>query len=270
MRFTRLVSAFITAGLILFTVATPALAAPPANDTFDNAIAITSIPFSASLDTREATTDAIDEEANADCGAPATAASVWYTYTPTAAGALVLDMHGSSYSGGFLVVTGSPGNFVLENCGPQAIALLTEAGVTYHIMVLDDEDSANGGDLTFTITAAPPPPKVTLTADPIGYFDSETGTVNVSGTLSCTGEVEFSLLIAELHQKVGRGEVVGGVGMEVACDGLTRPWSATIAPAFGTKFVGGKAASFTFAVACGPVFCSEGFIEQTIKLRPVK
>lgn len=270
MGLTRLVSAFITAGLILFTTATPALAAPPSNDTFDNAIAITSVPFSTSLDTREATTDAIDEEANAECGAPFTAASVWYTYTPAADGAVILDMSASSYSGGFLVVTGSPGSLVVENCGPIAIALVVEAGVTYHIMVLDDDDAENGGDLSFTMESAPPPPDVELVANPVGFFDSKTGTVDVSGTFSCTGEVEFALVIAELQQKVGRGVVYGDAGMEIACDGLARPWQLTIAPLFGTKFTGGKAASFTFGVACGPVFCTEGFIEQTIQLKPRK
>jgi len=266
-RLTRMTSAFITAGLILFTAATPAIAAPPANDTFGNAIAITSLPFSASLDTREATTDAVDEEANADCGAPATAASVWYTYTPTADGAILLDLTGTSYSGGFLVATGGPGGFNLVDCGPVTIAVPVEAGVTYNIMVLDDDDSANGGDLTFTVREAPPPPEVTLTVNPTGSHDPATGSATVSGTMSCVGEVEFAVVFAELHQRVGRGEVVGAGDMEVACDGVARPWTLTIMPLFGTKFAGGKAASFTFGVACGPVFCHEDFIEHTVQLK---
>ncbi|HZM84569.1 MAG TPA: hypothetical protein VFC19_53290 [Candidatus Limnocylindrales bacterium] len=267
MRLTRMASAFITAGLVFFTTATPALAAPPANDTFGNAIAITSLPFSASLDTREATTDAIDEEANTNCGAPATAATVWYTYTAPADDAILLDMSGTNYSGGFLVATGAPGDFTLIGCGPRAVAVPIEAGVTYHIMVLDDDDTANGGDLTFTVRQAPPPPEVTLAVNPTGSHDPATGSATVSGTLACVGEVEFSLIIGELHQRVGRGEVVGANAMEVTCDGVARPWSLTIEPQFGTKFAGGKAASFTFGVACGPVFCHEGFVERTVQLK---
>jgi hypothetical protein len=262
-----MVSAVTTAGLILFMAATPALAAPPPNDTFGNAVAITSLPFTASLDTREATTDAIDEEANTNCGAPFTLASVWYDYTATAEGAILLSMAPGNYSGGFLVVTGAPGSLTLIDCGPQAIAVLVEAGVTYHIMVLDDDDEQVGGDLSFTVQEAPPPPEITLTANPTGSHDPATGSATVSGTISCVGDVEFSFVVAELHQRVGRGEVAGASGMDVTCDGVQRPWTLTIEPEFGTKFAGGKAASFTFAVACGLVFCNEGFLEQTIQLK---
>lgn len=263
----RCASAFITAGIILFTAATPALAAPPPNDTFGNAVVITSTPFRTSLDTTEATTDTVDEEANAQCGAPATAASVWYTYTAAEDGAFVLNMAGSSYTGGFLIVTGVPGSLEVVNCGPNAVAFEAEAGTTYHIMVLDDDDTQIGGQLTFVMEAAPPPPDVTLTVDPTGSFDSESGSVNVHGTVSCAGLVEFSFLVVELEQRVGRGVVYGGTDIDLACDGITRPWTATISPILGDKFTGGKAATFTFAVACGPVFCFEGFEETTIQIK---
>ena len=51
--------------------AVPVLAAAPSNDTFGGATVIGSLPFTDTLDTTEATTDATDQEANADCGAPA-------------------------------------------------------------------------------------------------------------------------------------------------------------------------------------------------------
>ena len=268
MRLTRMASAFLTAGLILITAATPALAAPPVNDTFGNAIAITSLPFSASLNTREATTDTVDEEANADCGAPFTLATVWYTYTAPADGALLLDMSAANYSGGFLVVTGAPGSLEVVNCGPTTIAVEIEAGVLYHIMVLDDDDADGaGGDLSFTAREAPPPPEVTLVVNRTGSHDPATGSATLSGTMTCVGEVEFSIIFAELQQRVGRGVVAGSNAMEITCDGVERPWSLTIAPELGTKFAGGKAASFSFGVACGPVFCREGFVEQTVQLK---
>lgn len=265
---TRLLSAVTTAGLILFATATPALAAPPSNDTFAGAITIPALPFNTSLDTGEATTDADDAEANAECGAPATAASVWYSYTPAADGAVLLNMADSSYTGGFLVVTGAPGSFQIVWCGPSAIAFPVDGGTTYHILVVDDNEAdGNGGNLTFTAEEAPPPPVVDLTVNPTGSFNPADGSATVSGTMSCEGDVEFAFIIAELEQKVGRGVVYGGKAFEVACDGIARPWSATILPTLGTKFAGGKAASFSFGVACGSVFCTESFVETTVQLK---
>ena len=54
-------SVLVAVGLLLSFV-TPALAAPPANDTFPSATVIGSIPFVATVDTTEATTDAADSE----------------------------------------------------------------------------------------------------------------------------------------------------------------------------------------------------------------
>ena len=59
-------------------LAAPVLAAAPGSDVYSGRTVIAAVPFSDSMDTTEATTDADDAEANAGCGAPATDASVWY------------------------------------------------------------------------------------------------------------------------------------------------------------------------------------------------
>jgi Family of unknown function (DUF6299) len=255
--------------LTLFTAAAaPAYAAAPGNDGFAGAVEITAVPFDVRLDTGEATTDADDTEANAQCGAPATEASVWYSYTPATDGAILLDMQGSSYSGGFLVVTGSPGSFSLVDCGPGAVGVPVSAGVTYHILVVDDQldgDGQNGGTLTFTVQTAPPPPVVDVALNATGVHNKD-GSATISGTLSCTGQVEFSLLQAEVSQRVGRGVVAGFAGMQTHCDGVSRPWSLTVFPAFGTKFAGGKAATVALTVACGQIFCAIDYEQRTIQL----
>src|SRR5919201_6219235 len=115
------------------TFAAPALAAAPGNDTYSGRTVIGAIPFSDSLDTTQATTDADDSEANSHCGAPATDASVWYELTPASSATLVVDVSKSTYSAGVIVVTGSPGSFSLVNCGPRAVAFAASAGVTYAI-----------------------------------------------------------------------------------------------------------------------------------------
>jgi len=61
MRFSHQVAATAAAAAAIVGLAgTPATAAPPANDTFGGAIAIDAVPYSATLDTTEATTDAQD------------------------------------------------------------------------------------------------------------------------------------------------------------------------------------------------------------------
>ncbi len=50
------------------------------------------------------------------------------------------------------------------------------------------------------------------------------------------------------------------------CDGTVQPWSIEIFPTFGRKFAGGKGATFTFALSCGLVFCSEYSNEQQVQL----
>jgi hypothetical protein len=249
-------------------VAGPAYAAPPSNDAFGGVVTIASVPFSVTQDVTEATTDADDVEANAQCGAPALDASVWYSVTPATDTALLVDVSNSSYSAGVLVVTGAPGSFEIVTCGPGAVAFEALAGVTYHLLVIDDQSDGggNGGTLRLTVQEAPPPPELTVTVNERAIFDPRTGSATVSGTISCVGDVEFTFVDVQLEQAVGRGVVAGFGSIDVDCNGTIQPWSIEIFPALGRKFAGGKAATFTFAVSCGLVFCSEYFNEQQVQL----
>src|SRR6476469_9449519 len=83
--------AVVTAAGLLYSAST-AWAAVPTNDTIAGATPISALPFTATLDTTQATTDADDASINANCGAPATEASVWYSYTASADGAVVIDV----------------------------------------------------------------------------------------------------------------------------------------------------------------------------------
>ena len=77
----RLATAVAAALTMVAITGTPAHAAPPSNDVYGGAEVIAVVPFSTSLDTTEATTDADDAEMNATCGAPAMDARVWFTFT---------------------------------------------------------------------------------------------------------------------------------------------------------------------------------------------
>ncbi|MDQ3937573.1 MAG: DUF6299 family protein [Chloroflexota bacterium] len=266
-RITSIISLLFVLSLAL---AVPVMAAAPGNDTYAGRTVISSLPFNESLDTSEATTDADDAEANAECGAPATDASVWYEMTASSDGGILVDVSQSSYSAGVLVVTGSPGNFEIVTCGPEAVFFFGEAGTTYALLAIDDQfdGGGNGGTLVITVDEfeIPPSPEIDVTVNPTGTFNPRTGSAIISGTVTCTGDVEFAFIDVELRQRVGRFTINGFGSIEPACDGTTQPWSVEV---FGSNglFKGGQAVSVTFAVACGFFDCGVDFEETTVRLR---
>lgn len=261
----------VLAALITAAMATPVLAAPPGNDIYSGSVTVGALPFTDTLDTSEATTDADDTEWNASCGAPATDASVWYELTPAEDIGVVVDASASSYTTGIAAVIGAPGSFETVACGPDAIVFFAAAGETYSIIVFDDQfdESGNGGTLSLLIDEAPPPPTVDVAVDPTAQFDPMSGSVTVTGTVTCSSEgpIEFSFIDVQLEQRAGRFIIRGFGGTDFACDGATHDWSVLV---FGDNglFKGGRALSLTFAVACNPFgFCGEDFEERTLKLR---
>lgn len=260
----------VLVGLLLLgslATAAPVLAAPPSNDLFAGATTVT-LGFSETLDTTEATTDSTDAEANVNCGAPATDASVWYSITPAADVGIVVDVSNSTYPAGVIIVSGLPGSFVLENCGPGASGWFATAGVTYSILAFDDQfdGSGNGGTLDISIGEAPPPPEIDVTVNPRGTFNSKTGSATISGTVTCSGDPEFSFIEISARQRVGRLFIDGFGFIEgLICDGTSQPWSAEVV-GFNGLFKGGSAITVTFAVACGIFECGVDFEERIVKL----
>jgi hypothetical protein len=269
MRLTRSITVLLAAVLLLALQAAPAAAAPPSNDTFGGAT-VASLGFSQTLDTTEATTDADDAQLNTNCGAPATDASVWYSFTAAADGGVVVDVSQSDYSAGVLVGTGTQGSLEIVTCGPGTVGFTAVAGTTYYILAIDDQldGAGNGGTLRISFNEAPPPPTVDITVDPIGRVDGKTGEAFLTGTYTCSNG-DFIDVFGEARQTIGvRAAVVGffdvfDVG---TCDGAVHTWSATVVPDNG-KFAGGKTMTVTFAFSCGVFECAEGFVEQTVKLR---
>jgi hypothetical protein len=227
-------------------LAAPALAAPPSNDTYAGRETIGSLPFTDSLDTSEATTDADDAEWNLTCGAPATDASVWYSFTSASDAGVVVNTDGTNYTAGIAAVSGTPGTLITESCGPDAITFFAAAGVTYSIVVFDDQEDGGGNG---------------------GMFNSQTGSATVTGTVTCSGtDIQFAFVDVQLSQRVGRFVVTGFGSTGIECDGATHEWSVEVFGQTGL-FKGGRTASVTFAVACDPFQCGEDFEETTIRLQ---
>jgi len=264
----RLVFMTSIVALLGLSLATPVLAAAPSNDTYVDRVVIGSLPFSASVDTTEATTDAVDAEANASCGAPATDASLWYEFVAAADGQVLVDVAASDYSAGVIVVSGSPGSFALERCGPGSLDFFGTTGVAYAILVFDFDGIGNGGTLEIKVEAAPPPPVLDLAVNPTGSFNSRTGSATIRGTVTCTGGDEFGKngIDVQLSQTVGRVKITAQGGTEFTCDGTTHPWALEMVSTNG-KFAGGKAAVVAHAVACNDFGCDEASVERVVTLR---
>jgi hypothetical protein len=247
-------------------LAAPVLAAAPTNDTYATRHVITALPFSDSLDTSEATTDALDAEANS-CGAPFTDASVWYALVPDADAQILIESQGSDYAVGIIVLTGSPGSFTLQACGPTGVTVGASAGVTLTILVFDYDGEGNGGNLELTASLLPPPPVVDLTVNPGGSFNSRTGLATIRGTVTCIGGFEDgkNIISVQVTQTVGRFKFSGEGWTVFACDGTAHAWAVEVGAANG-KFGGGKATVHASAFACA-YDCGEDTVERTVTLK---
>jgi Family of unknown function (DUF6299) len=259
--------ASVSAAILVSTFVTlPANAAPPSADTIGGALTA-SLGTTRTLNTTEATTDSVDAGLNANCGAPATDASVWYKLTLSSTSGVIVDVSASTYSAGVIVASGSPGALTLVTCGPAGVVFGATANTTYYVLAFDDQGDGggNGGTLSITFTAAPPPPTLALTVAPTGTFNSKTGSATLRGTYTCTnGSGVF--ISGEASQAVGRVATIrGGFLLDGPCDGKLHAWTAVVTPSSG-KFKGGKALTVAFVEACNEFLCGSAYREQTVKL----
>jgi hypothetical protein len=127
-------------------------ALPPANDDFDHATHIASLPFTNTLDTTGATSAPDDPTT---CGG--TQQSVWYSFRPAVNETIFAS---TSSNGGFSTTsayTGSRNALTQVACGNfSAATWVASAGVTYHIMVTSSS-GGSPGTLTLQVTGALPP-----------------------------------------------------------------------------------------------------------------
>jgi hypothetical protein len=229
----------------------PASAAPPGNDESAGAVAI-GLGDRVAQNTTQATTNAGDDALNANCGAPATNASVWYTYTPKAKRNVVLDANASNYSTGLMVFQGTPTPDSLITCGPGAVGLHVRAGTTYFIMAFSDTDVV-GGHLVLRLKNAPKPKvHVTLAKRGVAFRG---GAAKLHGTYSCTHSESFAELDTHLFQRAGRLKIQGDSGTGVLCNGKRHKWSTRVVSPIGT-YAPGAAIAKVAIISCGFVQCS--------------
>jgi hypothetical protein len=217
-----LVFAFVS--ICLSATARVAMAAPPSNDDFANAI-VAGIPFTNMQSTVEATTAADDP--NCAGNGP----TVWYRFTPTTNARINANTFGSNYDTTLSVYTGSRGALTQLACNDDtgsvqsSVSLDVVAGTTYHFMV-GAFNSGPGGSLVFSLDVAPPAVTIQVTIDPLGSVVPSNGAVTLSGTITCSRPVTISLS-GLLQQKRGRTTVIGFPNAFFECSGTTT-WTAPV------------------------------------------
>lgn len=130
--------------------------AAPSNDNFTNTEILTSLTYSAFLDTTGASFEA--DEPYPTCGSGFPLKTVWFAYTPPMDQTLIARASYYNFPTILAIYTGSSLNSLSQvNCGnwSPTLALQAQAGVTYYFQVAGyygDE-----GTIPFTLEVAPPP-----------------------------------------------------------------------------------------------------------------
>jgi hypothetical protein len=141
------------AGLLFALVNVPPALAQPANDDFDSATVIGSLPFTDSIGTAEAATAFDDPFCNGN------EHTVWYSFTPAANATIQADTSGSDYDTTLSVYTGSRGALSQVGCAsfPAQVTFTASANTTYFFMVASACCGGPGGALVFNVVELKPP-----------------------------------------------------------------------------------------------------------------
>jgi hypothetical protein len=210
-------AALMAVTLLVIGGAGTALAAPPPNDNLASATPITSLPFSDTVDTTDATTD----ETPACDFSTIFPKSVWYSFTPSTSGPVVIDTADSSYTVGGTVLTGSPGSFSTVTCFPGQGSFVAEAGQTYRVGLVDF--GSVGGTLRLSVTPPPPPTLSFASTGTLGVLGSS---ASVPVTYTCS-PADSTIFEATLLQRRGKRRIRLNtvISDPATCDGL--PHSTT-------------------------------------------
>lgn len=228
----------------------PAITA--ANDDFDGATVITSLPFTDAVNTSDATTAGDDPE---DC--VGTGPTVWYRFTPSESSRITVNTSGSNYDTGLSAYTGARGALVLVGCNDDAggtvqsrLTVEAVAGQTLFFMV-GAFASGPGGDLVFHADVAPPPLEGEMTIDRYGSLDASTGIAIVRGTVTCSRPA-FASLDGVLRARIGRLLVEAPFFSSGECDDGGTVWMAEVAPQ-NALLVGGRVEVQVFGFVFDPI-----------------
>lgn len=146
----------LAAGLSLATIGYPAVAqaATAPNDSFASATVISSLPYSTTEDTSQATSDPSDPSGCWNNG------SVWFSFTPASDMRIEADTFGSSYDTVLSAWTGTQGALNLVACNDDfngthsKITFAATGGTTYYFLAAQccGYGGNGGGSLQFSVS----------------------------------------------------------------------------------------------------------------------
>ena len=238
------VASLMLAIVVAFGEVMPSSAAPPSNDDFASATAVTEpLPFSDATSTGEATTAADDPDCYGN------GPTVWYAFTPSQDIYIRADTFGSDYDTTLSVYMGSPGNLLQIACNDDSASLQSlvtfnaVANETYYLMV-GAFGSGSGGNLVLTVGEFEPL-NVEFRVNGSGSFD-RAGNAIIRGTVTCS-RLAYIEMAGDVQQSVGRRVIRGASGVFIECNGETA-WDMFISGQNG-RFAGGPAQVYMVGTA---------------------
>ncbi len=192
----RRLSSLLLSAALVFAFAPAALAAAPANDERSGATAITTLPYAVTnFDTTEATANPTDPLC---WDLTSWVNTVWYSYTATATGRIMVDQAATVDHNPFIRVWDTADESVILSCYDLNSPAYVEAvaGHTYMIMFADaDVSDGSGGMLSFTVStnALPsdrPANDEQFAAEHMAFMYVDTLTVTADTTLATANSTD--------------------------------------------------------------------------------
>lgn len=238
-------------------------ATAPDNDDFDDAVVVSSLPFSHAVNTSDATTAPDDP----DCVGQGP--TVWYVLIPSEDATILASTFGSDYDTTLSAYTGTRGDLVQIACNDDtgglqsSVVVSVTAGEPVYFMV-GAFASGPGGNLVFNVDLAPPPLEVSLAIDPFGGVDPRSGVATIRGTFSCSRSSPVDIF-GVLRDRIGRARIEAFFGDFFLCEGSGR-WQAQVT-AQNAYLVGGPVEVEVFAAFWDPLMGTYVFVEESARVR---
>lgn len=237
----------------------PSTGVVPANDNYEAAAPITSVPFTATQDTTLATRQLSEPVCYDRDGS---SASVWYSVTSPTTQRLEVS-YDTDYNSHLVVATSTEDSSTWQCDTPQFEA---QAGVTYLIGVAGTDALRNSGQLTLRVSAAPAAPTVSLRIAANGKVNKRTGVVQLHGTVTCAGtdtSGPVSGTITQVYKRVIHTQSF--TGTSAPCSGAAERWTAVIQPST-FKWTTGQATITASVSACNSTGCTQADAQRKITL----